>query len=199
MPKDHMPKDDIEPAVESQTNQGEVLDAENILSMPSTEDAQEEIVVSVEDGLRAEVVETKDRLLRLAAEFENYKKISQRELQNNLKFANETLISNLLPVMDNLDQAIVAAKKSADSTSNDVIIGVEMVLKQMGETLKKAGVEVFSALGLPFDPARHEAMGEQLDENAEAGSVLIEYQKGYLLHGRLLRPARVIVAKRSGN
>jgi molecular chaperone GrpE len=150
---------------------------------------------SQEEKLARELVESKDRLLRLAADFENFKKIAQREQQNGIKFANESLIVNLLPVIDNLEQAVIACKKSGDVNNNDVLIGVEMVLKQLVDVLGKFGIEVFSALGQPFDPARHEAMGEQEDGNAAVGSVLVEYQKGYLLHGRLLRPARVVIAK----
>lgn len=156
----------------------------------------EENTPSVEENLRHEVAQTKDRLLRLAAEFENYKKISQREQLNSLKFANEGLITNLLPIVDSLEHAIAACKKSAEN--NDVLVGVEMVAKQLGDVLQKHGVEVFSALGKPFDPARHEAMGEQIDDSVDEGSVVVEYQKGYFLHSRLLRPARVVIARRSG-
>ncbi len=187
MPKDHMPKSDdqeIETAAPApEKNEGDAV-------------ADEIPEPAVEENLRCEIAETKDRLLRLAAEFENYKRITQREQQNTLKFANEGLINNLLPIVDGLEHAIAACKKSADN--NDVLVGVEMVAKQLGEVLKKSGVEMFSALGTTFDPARHEAMGEQIDDNVEIGTVVVEYQKGYLLHGRLLRPARVIVSRRQG-
>ena len=200
MTKENMPKDDIEleENASQESNTKSASETEHLLEEHKNVDVEPETAMQNEqDALRAEIVESKDRFLRLAADFENYKKISQREQQNSLKFANESLIINLLPVMDNLEQAIVAAKKSS-AGSSDVVIGVEMVLKQMTEVIKKSGVEVFSAIGLPFDPARHEAMGEQIDDNAEDGSVIFEYQKGYLLHGRLVRPARVIVARRPG-
>lgn len=151
--------------------------------------------VSVEEKLKVELTEAKDRLLRLMAEFENYKKIAQREQQNSIKFANENLVLNLLPVIDNLEQAIIACKKSGDA-NNSVLIGVEMVFKQLVDVLSKVGIELFSALNQPFDPARHEAMGEQEDASVETGTVITEYQKGYLFHGRLLRPARVVIAKK---
>jgi molecular chaperone GrpE len=145
--------------------------------------------------LSIELIETKDRLLRIAADFENYKKTSQREQLNSIKFANEAFITNLLPIIDNLEQAV----KSSKDNNNDVIVGVQMVLKQFYDLLEKAGVEVFSAQGLLFDPARHEALGQQVDDSVPEGTVIQEYQKGYLLHQRLLRPARVVIAKSSGN
>lgn len=148
--------------------------------------------------LKEELAQVKDRYLRLAADFENYKKISQREQLNSIKFANENIITSLLPVVDNLEQAIKACKAAGD-TKNDVLIGVEMVLKQFVDLLGKFGVEIFSAKGQKFDPARHEAMSEQEDATVLPGIIIEEYQKGYLYNGRLLRPARVVVAKRSSN
>lgn len=159
---------------------------------------EEEIVVpSVEAKLAEELAETKDRLLRLAADFENFKKISAREQQNVMKFANENLILQMLPIKDSLEQAVIAGKRSGDN--NDVVVGIDMVLKQLNDMMVKAGVEIISAHGQPFDPSRHEAMGYQEDDSVDENIVVQEYQKGYLLNGRLLRPARVVLAKRSGN
>lgn len=152
---------------------------------------------SAEEKLTAELKETHDRLLRVAAEFENYKKISQREQINSIKFANESLVLNLLPVIDNLEQAINVGKKS--DSPKDLIVGIEMVLKQLCDSLEKFGVEFFSALGEKFDPARHEALTEREDESVEPGVVIEQFQKGCLLNGRLLRAARVVVSKKSGN
>lgn len=158
---------------------------------PAPEAKLDPIEPSAEEKLTAELKETHDRLLRVAAEFENFKKISQREHTNGLKFANESLILSLLPVMDNLEQA-VRAGKTADS-SKDLLIGVEMVLKQLCDTLQKYGVEFFNAQGENFDPSRHEAIGER-DDDSTAGTVLEQLCSGCLLNGRLLRPARVIVS-----
>lgn len=151
---------------------------------------------SSEQKLKEELDQTKDRFLRLAADFENYKRIAQREQQNGVKFANEALLLNLLPVIDSLEEAIKASKKSGEP-NNDVLVGLDMVLKQFRETLNKYGVEALNSHGTLFDPARHEALTEQVDDSVPAGTVVVEYQKGYLLHGRLLRPARVAVAKNS--
>jgi molecular chaperone GrpE len=159
--------------------------------------AQEEPQPAREEQLKNELAENKERMLRIAADFENFKKISQREQQNSVKFANESLIVSMLPIIDGLDQAVFACKKSMDA-NKDVLVGVEMVQKQLIDTLKKWGVEVFSAEGQPFDPSKHEAMGEKEDDSVKENTVVTEYQKGYLLNGRLLRPARVIVSKKSG-
>jgi molecular chaperone GrpE len=154
---------------------------------------------STEEKLHEELALAKDRLLRLGAEYENFKKISQREQQNSIRFANESLIVSLLPIVDNLEQAIAAQKKSTHISNNEILIGIEMVLKQFLDVLNKFGVETFSAQGMLFDPARHEALCEQEDNVVTEGTVVTEYQKGYVYNGRLLRPARVAVAKKSGN
>lgn len=184
MSKKHEPKQDI-----SEDESPAPADA------PPALPAEAEI--SAEEKLKVELDQAKDRFLRLAAEFDNFKKISKREQLNSLKFANESLISSLLPIIDNLEQAVIAGK-IADESKTSVLIGVEMVLKQLIDALQKFGVEMFSAKGQAFDPARHEAVSEQEDDSVREGTVVIEYQKGYLLNGRLLRPARVVVAKKSG-
>lgn len=152
---------------------------------------------SIEEKLRQEVLEAKDRTLRLAAEFDNFKKISQREQQNGIRFANEALITGLLPIIDSLEQGIEAQKK--EGAKAEIVVGIEMALKQLIDLLTKFGVEVFSAQGQAFDPNRHEALSELENDTFPTGTVVTEYQKGYLLHGRLLRPARVVVSKKSGN
>lgn len=149
-----------------------------------------------EEKLADELKDTTDRLMRLAADFDNFKKISARENANSLKFANESLISSILPILDNLEQAVAAGRSLDQAAAKNLLIGIDMVLKQMTEVLQKFGVEFYSAQGQLFDPARHEAVAEAEDENTEPGYVITEYQKGCLLHGRLLRPARVLVAKR---
>lgn len=158
-------------------------------------DAAKDPELSVEEKLTGELKDTHDRLLRVAAEFENYKKISQREQVNSIKFANENLVLNLLPVLDNLEQAVLAGKKN--DNSKDLVIGVEMVLKQMSDVLEKFGVEFFSTHGEVFDPARHEALSEREDDSVAPGTIVEQFQKGCLLNGRLLRAARVVVSKKS--
>ena len=162
------------------------------------EEAEPELLAqpSVEEKLQDELKEKTDRLMRLGADFENFKKISARENANNLKFANENLIVGILPVLDNLEQAVAAGRGLDQEAAKNLLVGVDMVLKQMIEVLQKFGVEFYSAKGQAFDPARHEAVAEQGDDSVEPGTVITEYQRGCLLHGRLLRPARVLVAKK---
>ncbi|HXW53220.1 MAG TPA: nucleotide exchange factor GrpE [Myxococcota bacterium] len=194
-------KDESKPENETKEMQAEPGE-EKLLPEEGTPDAQVDtkasgepanLEKSTEEKLTLELKEIKDRYLRLLAEFDNFKKIAHREQQNSVRFGNEALITNLLPIIDNLEQAILAQKKSSEE-KNDILIGLEMVLKQLYDLLTKFGVEVFNAKGQPFDPARHEALCEQENESAPPGTVIIEYQKGYLLSGRLLRPARVAVA-----
>lgn len=171
------------------------IETETASELETKVEPEQEATERPEEILNRELSETKDRLLRLAADFDNYKKTSQREQLNTIKFANENLIANLLPIIDNLEQAVAAQV----GEKNNVVLGVEMVLKQFKDLLEKLGVEVFSAQGQMFDPARHEALGQKEDDSVPEGFVLMEYQKGYLLHQRLLRPARVMVAKPLGN
>jgi len=156
----------------------------------------------VEDALSSlkdELGNLQDRYLRLGAEFENYKKRSERDRQTSVKFANEAILTDLLPVLDHLEQAIMAAEKELKDNSNHAAVslakGVGMVLKQFEEVLGRYGVKAFSAKGQPFDPNFHEAMQQQESDTHPEGTVLEEYQRGYRLNDRLVRPARVVVAK----
>ena len=142
--------------------------------------------------IQDEFGELQDRFLRLGAEFENFKKRSERDRQISIKFATESLLMDLLPVMDHLEQAVHVAP---DAPADAVLTGVKMVLKQFEDTLSKYGVKRFSALGETFDPAKHEAVAQQESSEVETGQVITEYQKGYFLHDRLVRPARVVVSK----
>ena len=142
--------------------------------------------------LTAERDELKERLLRLAAELDNYKKRSEREKAEFLKRANENLLRDLLPVVDNLERALQHAEK-ADKDS--MLKGLEMTHQELMKVLSRHGLERIEALGQPFDPERHEAMMQQEDLEAEPNTVINELQKGYLYHGRLLRPAMVVVSK----
>ena len=144
--------------------------------------------------LQGEFDELQDKYLRLGAEFENFKKRAERDRISAIRFANESLLLNFLPVLDHLEQAIHAGNASAET--DPIVAGVEMVLKQFEDTLGKYGIKRFSAVGEKFDHSKHEAMAEkEAPEGVEPGHVIEEYQKGYFLHERLVRPARVVVAK----
>lgn len=134
-----------------------------------------------------------DKYLRLAAEFENYKRRAQRDQSDSIRFGNESLLKNLLPIIDNLERAIQCAKDAG--TSGPLLEGVELTHKQFMETVGKVGVRPLCATGSPFDPAIHQAVTQVESESVEPNTVVEELQKGYLLHDRILRPAMVSVAK----
>jgi molecular chaperone GrpE len=142
----------------------------------------------------AEAEENYDRLLRVSAEFENYKKRTAREMADFKKFANQSLLRELLPIIDNLELAIKAAAEAPDGEDACLLDGVELTRKEILKVFENFHVEPIDALGKPFDPNFHEAvMREESDEHPE-NTVVNELQKGYLMHDRLLRPSMVVVA-----
>ena len=143
--------------------------------------------------LQEELLAAQDKYLRLAAEFENYKRRSQRDLNESIKFANETLLKNLLPVIDNLERAIKCGKDAG--MVNAVMEGVELTHKSFLEIVEKLGLRQISSAGQPFDPSRHQAVAQVESDTYEANMVVEELQKGYFLHDRILRPAMVTVSK----
>lgn len=145
-------------------------------------------------ALLAERDELKDRLLRVVAETENFKKRTERDKADQLRRANEGLVRDLLPVVDNLERALEHMGES--EVGGPLSQGVELTLKELFKTLERHGLERVEAVGLPFNPEVHEAMMQQEDAGAEENTVLGELGKGYLFQGRLLRPAMVIVSKR---
>lgn len=171
---------------------------ENNIVEPSEEnlDLQESEAI-VEDSfskLQQELESIQDRYLRLGAEFENFKKRSERDRLSSIRFANENLLIDLLPVIDHLEHAISAAKENP--AADDVVIGIKMVLKQFSDILSKSGLRQFDSLGTPFNPNLHEALSEMDSEEHDSGIIVQEYQKGYMLNERLVRPARVVVSKK---
>jgi molecular chaperone GrpE len=139
-----------------------------------------------------EVKSLNDRYLRLAAEFENYKRLAQRDQRDQAKFANETLLKDLIPIVDNLQRAVDFSKTSPGS--DQLTQGVQLTLKQFLETLSKFGVRQVSSVGEPFDPARHQAVAKIESDEQPENTILQEHQPGYLLHDRIVRPAMVTVA-----
>jgi len=134
-----------------------------------------------------------DLYMRSQAEIENLKKRFQKEKSDLIRYSNESLIKQLLTVLDNLEKAIFAAQ---DEHSVDAVReGVELTLKGLMDTLEKSGLEQVEAEGEPFDPNFHEAISEQKDNAAKPGTVLQVFQKGYILNERLIRPAMVVVSK----
>lgn len=138
--------------------------------------------------------ELNNKYLYLQAEFENFKKLKAKEKQDILKFGNEVLIKELIPVIDNLERAIDHAGKSEDAKG--IVEGVQITLNEFLKVLERSGVEQVEAMGKRFDPNYHEALFQEEREDVEPDIVTSELQKGYTLNGRLLRPARVSVSKK---
>jgi molecular chaperone GrpE len=133
-----------------------------------------------------------ERYLRAMAEFDNARKRSAREREDLIKNANDNLIRDLLPVLDNLDRALQAAR--ADAGAASVTTGVELIQRELLRVLEKFGVVPFASVGSPFDPERHEAVARVAAAGQPEMTVVAETARGYLLHGRVLRPAMVTVA-----
>ncbi|MGD8993434.1 MAG: nucleotide exchange factor GrpE [Desulfobacterales bacterium] len=145
-----------------------------------------------------EAKEAHDRLLRVSADYENYKKRSAREMEDFRKYANQSLLKEMLTVVDNLELAINSAKEEK-KTDKKLIEGLKLTRNEMLRVFEKFNVKPISARGQTFDPAFHEAvMREETDDYPE-NTVLSEFQKGYLIHDRLLRPAMVVVAAPKSN
>jgi molecular chaperone GrpE len=140
-----------------------------------------------------EAKENFDRLLRQAADLDNYKKRAVKEKEEWTKFANEDLIKALLPFIDNLERAINHAVKVEDA--GVLIEGVRLTIQQLLQALNKFGLSSFESQGKPFDPALHEAILLVSSDQYEPNQVVEEFQKGYLLNDRLIRPATVSVSK----
>ncbi|MGD2063471.1 MAG: nucleotide exchange factor GrpE [Nitrospirota bacterium] len=134
-----------------------------------------------------------DRLLRLTAEFDNYKKRMAREKADFMRYANENLIKDLLESVDNLERAL---SHEAEEGTEGLAEGVRMTLKMLLETLARHGVKPVEAVGKPFDPNFHEAVSNAAAEDVENNHVVEEYQRGYVLHDRLIRPAMVQVCRK---
>jgi molecular chaperone GrpE len=143
------------------------------------------------DKLQAEVDEHRDRYMRLAAEMDNLRKRAARETDQARQFGIERFAGELLGVVDSLEMGVAAG---AESTAEALLEGSQATLRLLLGAMDKHGVQVVDPDGEPFDPQFHEAIATQPSATAEPGSVLIVVQKGYSLNGRLLRPARVIVA-----
>ncbi len=147
------------------------------------------------ESLKNEAAESHDRLLRLAAEFENYKKRSAREMNDFRKFANESFVKAMLPVVDNLDRAIESSSNDKHANSS-VVEGVNMTLREILKVFEQYGIKPFESLGKTFDPSLHQAVMQEDDEAYPENTVSKELQKGYMIHDRLLRPAMVVVSKK---
>ncbi|MDL2269354.1 nucleotide exchange factor GrpE [Desulfosarcina sp. OttesenSCG-928-A07] len=178
----------------------EAQDEKTAESPETTEDILSALSMAADDdkmaleAARAEARDFHDRMLRMAAELDNYKKRVAREQDDLRKFSTEKLLGQLLTVVDNLERAISSAE--ADSQCNKGLIeGVTLTLAETLKILAQNHVTPVESLGKPFDPVFHQAMSQEARDDMPPNTVVQEYQKGYLIHDRLLRPAMVVVSK----
>jgi|MTBAKSStandDraft_2_1061841.scaffolds.fasta_scaffold02758_15 molecular chaperone GrpE len=147
--------------------------------------------------LKEEKAKYHDKLARVMADFENFKKRMDEDKSRWMKMANAEMARSILPVLDNLELALESIRKREESSAETLVQGLELVVKQFYDVLRQNGVEVIQAKGQPFDPAFHEAMmSEESEDQEEEEIVSEEFQKGYLLYGTVIRPSRVKVTKR---
>jgi molecular chaperone GrpE len=170
-----------------------------IRQMESEQDEQTPVEDPLQDletklkAKEAEAKETYDRLLRVSADFDNYKKRTAREIEELRKYANQALLKEMLSVVDNLELAIESSKDNKN-IDKSLIDGLNLTLNEILRVFEKFNVKPIEAKGKTFDPTYHEAVMREESDDFPENTVLSEFQKGYLIHERLLRPAMVVVA-----
>jgi len=191
-------KDIAEPVVEHQQSAADAspeggADEGDAESLPEEAEPTIEELQSQVAELQAQLEGEHDALLRMAADLENYKRRVTKELHERTTFANERLISELLASLDDCDHAVKALEDGSDPAA--VLEGVRLIGRHLRSVLGKFGLEEIPAEGQPFDPNVHEALGSVTTDEVEDGTIIQVERKGYSLHGRVLRPAQVIVAQ----
>ena len=161
--------------------------------MTGSEQNEEKDLSALLEETRQKLQESEEKVLRLAAEFENTRKRLQRERELSLKYAEENILKELLPGIDNIERAMEQDQNS--NTVESLLEGVELTRNGLLATLEKFGVNPIESIGEPFDPNIHEAVAMEETAEMEPNRVLKELQKGYLYKDRLLRAAKVIVSK----
>lgn len=161
---------------------------------------ESEVKDVIEDEVKAHDIPKKEedykaKYYYLAAEVDNMRKRFDREKENLLKFGNEKVLSNLVGVVDNFDLTVNALKNDSDDKVQNIVKGIEMIRTQFIEVLKQSGLTPVESVGKIFDPNFHEAMAQVPAEGKEEQEIVTEYQRGYMLNGRLLRAAKVVVVK----
>lgn len=159
------------------------------------EETETNNVDEIGDKLKKEAQEWKDKFYYLAAEMDNLKRRVEKEKENLLKFGSENILKGMIEVIDNFDRTLDMIKKDEDEKVKNIVVGIEMVNKMFLDSLKKFGLEQLDCLGDEFDPNFHEAMAQQEAEGKKQGEIIQVFEKGYMLNGRLIRAAKVIVAK----
>ena len=194
MVKKHKKQEAPEPEIVTEAREDktvEELEAEAVVD-PLTK-LQNEI-----EAARTEASNNWDLYLRERADLENARKRHLRDKEEALRFANDRLLKEMIPVLDNLERAVSHAEQSDDSNQG-LLEGVNMTINQFRKALEDFGVKPINAVGEPFDPNMHQAMGQVESAEQAPNTVVTEFQRGYLLHNRLLRPSLVMVAKAPTN
>jgi len=165
-------------------------------SSASTEQSNQ--VTELQQALAAKTEECQglnDRYLRLAAEFENYKRLAQRDQRDQIRYGSEQIFKELLPVVDSLERALKAAKHNGNNNNKESLVqGVDLTLKQLMGVLTKFGVQPVATVAQPFDPSAHHAVTSVASPQLAKNHVVEEFQRGYRLHDRILRAAMVSVS-----
>jgi len=181
----------------------EIMAGKKKVNLKEADSGIEELEATVEaleeESIKEEVEEKKEedfkaKYFYLAAETENMRKRMEREKESFLKYGNEKILSQLIEVVDNFDRTVEAAADEKDEKVKNIVTGIEMVRTQFLDILKNNGLEIIQSLGEEFDPNLHEAMAQQPAEGKKDQEVIQEFQKGYVLNGRLLRASKVIIA-----
>jgi molecular chaperone GrpE len=162
-------------------------------SIDSTQDAPDELRAIQEKAAKADA--HWDLYLRARAELENYRRRATRERQEAVRYAHQSVVEKLLPVLDSLEKAIEASRENSGSTLTSLQEGVTLVQTQLKSILAEVGLQEIDASGQAFDPNLHEAVAHHESAEVADGQVLHQVRKGYKLHDRLVRPATVVVAK----
>ena len=178
--KEEVKEAQVEEAVTSEDSE------ESVEEKVSTALLQEKV-----DELQAKLTETEGRMLRLQADFENYKRRVQMDKQAAEKYRAQSLVSDILPALDNFERAMQV--EANDEQMKSLLQGMEMVYRQLLEAMTKEGVEAIEAVGKQFDPHEHQAVMQVEDSEFESNAVVEEFQKGYKLKDRVIRPSMVKV------
>lgn len=174
------------------SNQHEPASEEKKSSPPATEatSPSEELT-----RLQSQVEQYRDQALRTAADLENYRKRMLREKEEIVRYANSALLEKLLPILDNFELGLEAARVNTAGSAAEIVNGLSMVQRQLADFLKENGVQAIEAEGTPFDPKWHEAIGQEANDSLPEGHIIKQLRRGYRLAERLLRPASVVVSK----
>ena len=168
-------------------------DASDVTPQPEPGASVDSAQIDLETA-KKEAKENYDRYLRVYADFENYKKRSARDVAEFRKYANESLLKEMLNVVDNLERAIDSSNTDSENNAS-IVAGIQMTLKEILSIFEKFQVTPINSPGTPFDPRYHQAFQQEASDEHPENTVVRELQKGYLLHDRLLRPAMVVVSK----